>query len=99
MRPRHIDRINEYLAIAWEDGAETVIPLEKLRRACPCAQCKGETNILVSAPARPGRYTAESFELRGWQYVGGYAIQPEWADGHASGIYSFSYLRGLEDRA
>jgi len=25
--------------------------------------------------------------------VGGYAIQPVWADGHNTGIYSFEYLR------
>jgi DUF971 family protein len=25
--------------------------------------------------------------------VGGYAIQPVWADGHATGIYSFDYLK------
>jgi DUF971 family protein len=28
--------------------------------------------------------------------VGGYGLQPEWMDGHASGIYSFSYLRSLD---
>jgi DUF971 family protein len=27
--------------------------------------------------------------------VGGYAIQPVWADGHDTGIYSFEYLRML----
>jgi len=27
--------------------------------------------------------------------VGGYAIQPVWADGHATGIYSFDYLRRI----
>jgi DUF971 family protein len=28
--------------------------------------------------------------------VGGYAIQPTWADGHNSGIYSFQYLRRID---
>ncbi|MDW8344775.1 MAG: DUF971 domain-containing protein [Verrucomicrobiae bacterium] len=96
MRPQRIERINQFLAIVWDDGRETVVELEKLRRACPCAQCKGEVNILVSAPARPGTYTPASFELCGWQFVGGYGIQPQWGDGHASGIYSFEYLRQLE---
>jgi len=27
--------------------------------------------------------------------VGGYAIQAVWADGHATGIYSFDYLRRI----
>jgi DUF971 family protein len=29
--------------------------------------------------------------------VGGYAIQPVWADGHASGIFSFDYLQKLAE--
>jgi len=40
-------------------------------------------------------YTPESFELRGWAAVGGYALQPAWADGHGTGLYSFDYLRRL----
>ncbi|HMD53902.1 MAG TPA: gamma-butyrobetaine hydroxylase-like domain-containing protein [Phycisphaerae bacterium] len=27
--------------------------------------------------------------------VGGYAIQPAWADGHNTGIYSFDYLKRI----
>ncbi len=41
-------------------------------------------------------YTDQSFELRGWNLIGGYAIQPSWGDGHTSGIYSFQYLRRID---
>ena len=41
------------------------------------------------------RYTATSFELRGWQLIGGYALQPTWGDGHATGLFTFRYLRRL----
>jgi len=27
--------------------------------------------------------------------VGNYALQPEWSDGHHTGIYTWAYLRGL----
>jgi DUF971 family protein len=40
-------------------------------------------------------YTADSFELRGWDWVGGYAVQLRWGDGHRTGIYSYPYLRRL----
>jgi DUF971 family protein len=36
-----------------------------------------------------------SFELRAWQLIGGYSLQPTWADGHATGLYTFRYLRKL----
>lgn len=94
MRPLDIQPIGTELAVKWSDGTEDFIPLEKLRRACPCAGCKGEVDILGNLyknPAAP--LTARSFELSGFARVGGYAIQPVWADGHNTGIYSFDYLR------
>jgi DUF971 family protein len=97
--PKTIEVVNDILAIAWDDGHESYFEFEALRRACPCALCKGETNVMVEYKPPPQKLTPASFQLRGWQYVGGYAIQPQWADGHASGIYSFQYLRSLEPRA
>jgi DUF971 family protein len=95
MKPTTIEAVNNILAIAWDDGHESYFDFEALRRACPCAACKGETNVLAKSAPLPRNDTPDSFEMTGWQYVGGYAIQPYWKDGHASGIYSFQYLREL----
>jgi len=96
MRPLDIQPIGNELAVKWDDGGESFIPLETLRRCCPCAGCKGETDImgnLYKNPAQP--LSAKAFELTRIVSVGGYAIQPVWADGHATGIYSFDYLRRI----
>ena len=98
MRPLDIQPIGTELAIKWTDGREDFIPLENLRRACPCAGCKGETDILgnlYKSPAKP--YAANAFALVKFVNVGGYAIQPVWADGHNTGIYSFDYLQRVAD--
>jgi DUF971 family protein len=93
MRPQDIQHIGSELAVKWSDGGESFIPLENLRRACPCAGCKGETDILGNLYKNPGQpLTAKAFELVKLVSVGGYAIQPVWADGHNTGIYSFEYL-------
>ena len=93
MRPRDIQSIGNELAIKWDDGGESYIPLEKLRRACPCAGCKGEMDILGNLSTQPDQtLTAKAFELVKISSVGGYAVQPLWADGHNTGIYSFDYL-------
>jgi len=93
MRPRDIQSIVNELAIKWDDGSESYIPLEKLRRACPCAGCKGEMDILGNLYKQPDQtLTAKAFELVKIASVGGYAVQPLWADGHNTGIYSFDYL-------
>ncbi len=94
MRPADIQHIGSELAIKWADGSESFIPLEKLRRACPCAGCKGEMDILGNVYRGPDvALPPTAFELVRITRVGGYAVQPVWADGHATGIYSFDYLR------
>ena len=96
MRPKDIQRIGNELAIKWNDGGESFIPLEKLRRVCPCAGCKGETDIMGNVYINPGQpLLPAAFELVRFESVGGYAIQPVWADGHATGIYSFDYLKRI----
>jgi len=40
-----------------------------------------------------------AFQLVRIGMVGGYAVQPFWADGHATGLFSFDYLRRLADAA
>ena len=94
MRPLDIQPIGNELAVKWDDGAEDFIPLETLRRACPCAGCKGEMDILGNLHKGPEKpLAANAFELVNIVRVGGYAIQPVWADRHNTGIYSFEYLR------
>ncbi len=94
MRPIEIQPIGEELAIKWEDGSESFVSLETLRRACPCAACQGEGDIMGKLHKGPERsLSATSFELRRLDWVGSYGVQPTWGDGHATGIYSFDYLR------
>lgn len=93
--PNNIQPIGNELAIAWNDGTETYFELELLRRSCPCAACGGEPDVLGYVVRPEGQYTDDSFILKRWHIVGGYAVQPTWGDGHASGLYSFDFLRRL----
>jgi len=96
MQPTDIQQIGNELAIKWSDGGEDFILLEKLRRSCPCAGCKGETDILGNVYKNPEqKFSPKAFELVRLGTVGNYAIQPIWADGHATGIFSFDYLERI----
>jgi len=97
LAPENIQQIGQELAISWNDGAESYIGLEFLRRVCPCAGCGGEPDVLGNISRPNVTYSENSFELRGFTLVGGYALQPQWADGHNTGIYSFQYLRRLAE--
>lgn len=95
LEPVNIQPIGDELAIAWSDGTESFLDFERLRRACPCAGCGGEPDVLGDVQRPQVSYAPSSFELRGWSVVGGYALQPTWGDGHGTGLYSFDYLRRL----
>ena len=98
MQPADITLFAQELAIRWVDGREDFIPLESLRRFCPCAACMGESDIVGTTSRPPQRpYGTESFPLRKLPWVGNYAVQPLWGDGHSTGLYTWEWLRRIAD--
>ncbi len=86
------------LKIKWDDKSVSELHLKYLRDECPCATCKGETILLKTyRPPRPSVITPEMYEIKNIEVVGDYAIQITWKDGHNTGIYSWEYLKKLED--
>jgi DUF971 family protein len=86
------------LEITWDDGRKSFFPLAHLRRASPSADAKAlreemARNPLTVLPAGRGSgpLTALDAEL-----VGNYAIRIRFSDGHATGIYSWRYLRSID---
>jgi DUF971 family protein len=76
--------------IEWGDGHKSIYPHAILRGYCPCAGCQGH-----SGEIRFIETTNDQQELDEISPVGGYAFALKWFDGHASGIYSFRFLRAL----
>lgn len=96
MRPLDIQQVGPELAIKWDDGSESFVRLESMRRHCPCAGCKGEVDILGNLYKGPDKpLSAAAFQLVRLNNVGGYALNPVWGDGHSTGLYSFDYLKRL----
>jgi DUF971 family protein len=82
------------LRIRWGDGFESLQAPRDLRLACPCAGCVDEMTgrrTLVAAAVRADVYPLAI------HYVGRYALQFVWSDGHQTGIYPFDYLRRLAE--
>ncbi len=85
------------LAITWTDGHESIYPLDGLRRACPCAHCRGG-HARMGGPPDPS--VLQSSPQRRWERVqveqaGSYALRFTWDDGHNTGIYTWRRLRAL----
>ena len=80
------------LEIRWKDGHTSVFLPRYLRLACPCAGCvdemTGQRTLLPSM-------VPEGIYPKAIHYVGRYALQFVWSDGHDTGFYTFETLRGL----
>ncbi|HEX2678105.1 MAG TPA: DUF971 domain-containing protein [Polyangiales bacterium] len=76
------------MEIDFADGHRAVYPHEILRGYCPCAVCQGHSGPIRFVPGG----NEELVELA---EVGDYALRMSWGDGHATGIYTFSFLRDL----
>lgn len=77
------------VAIDWADGHHSVLPYGYLRGFCPCAACQGHGGDLAFVPPPDGLVLSDVLE------VGHYALNLVWEDGHRTGIYAMTYLRGM----
>jgi ATP-binding protein involved in chromosome partitioning len=84
------------LRIQWKDGWSSEYSPRDLRLACPCAGCVDEmTGVRTLRPEA----VADGVYPTAIHYVGRYALQFVWSDGHSTGIYTFEFLRRLGDSA
>jgi len=87
----------EGVAITWSDGHTSRYDFPYLRDHCPCATCNDER--LRKEQEKPQTVVLpmykERVKARAAKPVGNYAIQIEFSDAHATGIYSFDCLREI----
>jgi len=103
--PKHLDlKKDRGLTILWPDGSTSYYSINLLRRMSPSADMrqlreeirKNPLTVLPSGSSRggsgggSGALTIEDAEM-----VGNYAIKFRFSDGHASGIYTWGYLREI----
>jgi DUF971 family protein len=80
------------LEIVWGDGHTSRYDVRELRLSCACAVCIDEWT--GAERLDPASVPEDVHPVR-LEPVGRYAVQIEWSDGHASGIYPFKRLREL----
>jgi DUF971 family protein len=80
------------LRIIWRDGHISEYGPRSIRLACPCAGCVDEYS---GRPLLDPSTVPEGINPVAIEYVGRYALQFTWPDGHATGIYPWDLLRRL----
>lgn len=79
------------MEIVWDDGVTTAYHHAILRGFCPCAHCQGHHGPVQWVEGAEN----QDLSLASIEQVGNYALQLAWGDGHATGIYTFRFLREL----
>lgn len=97
--PSHLDlKKDSALTITWQDGRESVYPITHLRRLSPSADMRElrkqmQENPLTILPSSGGSGVLTAVDA---EMVGNYAIKIIFSDGHATGIYTWDYLREID---
>ncbi len=101
--PTDIDlKKDKGLTVRWADGTTSYYPIAYLRRMSPSAdmrQLRDEmaSNPLTVLPSRPSSGPASGpVVATGAELIGNYALRIVYSDGHATGIYSWVYLRSID---
>ena len=80
------------LVVAFDDGVVADLPAELLRVMSPSAEVQGhspEQRVLVAGKS--------NVEIVGIDPIGNYAVRLTFGDGHATGLFSWAYLRTLHE--
>ncbi len=81
------------LRLAWRDGVSARLTAERLRLSCRCAWCTRDRAQDRFPRAFPDIAVTKVDQM------GGYAVHIAFSDGHARGIFPWTYLRDLADEA
>jgi DUF971 family protein len=81
------------LQIGYDDGRTDELDAEYLRVESPSAEVQGHSPDQKTIVDRK-----KDVRILAVQPVGSYAVRLDFSDGHTTGIFTWSYLRGLADR-
>lgn len=86
-----IDREQGHLEASFDDGVVCRVPLESMRRWCPCAACRGRRDQGLEAwEPRPG---AAPLAVTDAELSGAWGLSIRWNDGHDTGIFPWTSIR------
>ncbi len=88
------------LTIEWADGSSSFYTIAHLRRLSPSADQKQLRKEMQTNPltvlTQPRTNHQAPLTITHAELVGNYAIRFSFSDGHASGIYSWTYLHAID---
>ena len=82
---------DSHVHLEWPDGLVADLPIDALRLACQCANCRSIRD--AGRPVVPRPPAGQPLEVVGADLVGAYALSITWNDPSCQSIYSYDQLR------
>jgi DUF971 family protein len=104
MSPLHLDlKKDRGLTVQWQDGTTSYFSIAYLRKMSPSADMRELRDQMAANPLTvlPASSTPRSGPLTALdaQLAGNYGLKITFSDGHATGIFSWEYLKQLAANA
>lgn len=80
---------DNFLHIHWKNKEKSKYGYYFLRVQCPCASCVDE---LSGERILNEKYIPKNITPLKSNFVGNYALQIHWSDGHKTGIYTWNFF-------
>ena len=91
-----VECFESFIMLKWQDNTDVCLRLKTLRLCCPCAFCSGETDVFGNKYIGDKKSLSDkSAVLKGYSFVGLYALRFIWGDGHSDGLYTFEFLKKI----
>ena len=94
-----VECFENFIVLKRPGNKDVCISLLTLRLCCPCAFCSGETDVFGNKYIGDKKKLLDKGSLlKGYSFVGLYAIRFIWGDGHSDGLYTFDLLKKISSK-
>ena len=94
-----VECFENFIVFKYQNNTDICISLKTLRLCCPCAFCSGETDVFGNKYIGDNKKLSEKgIILKGYSFVGLYALRFIWGDGHSDGLYTFDLLKNISSK-
>ena len=89
---------SDIVVVQWGNKQESVFSFLLLRKLCPCAFCSGEKDVFGNTYRGASQKTDKDIKIIKYSLIGNYGVRFFFSDNHSDGIYTFDFLKKLDEK-
>ena len=89
---------SDIVIVKWQNKQESVFSFLSLRKLCPCAFCSGEKDVFGNTYVGNSQKIDKDIKIIKYSLIGNYGVRFFFSDNHSDGIYTFDFLKKLDEK-